>query len=107
MNYKKLIPKIDKSKMPKHIAIIMDGNGRWAKLHNTKRINGHKKGVETVRRIVETSVEIGLEYLTVYAFSTENWKRSKPEVNYLLKLIKDSLVKEIDELIKIMSVLGF
>jgi len=100
MNYKKLIPKIDKSKMPKHIAIIMDGNGRWAKLHNTKRINGHKKGVETVRRIVETSVEIGLEYLTVYAFSTENWKRSKPEVNYLLKLIIDSLVKEIDELIK-------
>lgn len=98
MSYKDLIPLIDKTKMPKHIAIIMDGNGRWAKLHNTKRVNGHKKGVETVRNIVETSVEIGLEYLTVYAFSTENWGRSKTEVSYLLKLIMDSLVKEIDEL---------
>jgi len=84
--------------MPEHIAIIMDGNGRWAELNNTKRLNGHKKGVEIVRNIVETSVEIGLKYLTIYAFSTENWRRSKTEVNYLLKLIMDSLVKEIDDL---------
>ncbi|KQC08047.1 MAG: UDP pyrophosphate synthase [Candidatus Cloacimonas sp. SDB] len=100
MEYKELIKQLDKKRMPQHIAIIMDGNGRWAELHNTKRINGHKKGVETVREIVETSVEIDLKYLTIYAFSTENWRRSKDEVNYLLKLIMDSLVKEIDELKK-------
>jgi len=96
--YHELIKQIDTKKMPKHIAIIMDGNGRWADKHNTKRINGHKEGVKTVRKIVETAVEAGLEYLTVYAFSTENWRRSKHEVNYLLKLIMDSLVKEIDDL---------
>ncbi len=100
MNYKKLINKLDKSKMPRHIAIIMDGNGRWAEKHKTKRINGHKEGVKAVRRIVETAVEAGVEYLTIYAFSTENWGRSKTEVSFLLKLIMDSLVKEIDELIK-------
>jgi undecaprenyl diphosphate synthase len=100
MSYKDLIKKLDKDKMPKHIAIIMDGNGRWAAKHNTKRLNGHKKGVETVRNIVETGVEIGLEYLTVYAFSTENWRRSNNEVNYLLKLIMNSLLNEIDELKK-------
>ncbi|MBC8414810.1 MAG: isoprenyl transferase [Candidatus Cloacimonetes bacterium] len=100
MNYKELITKLDKSNMPRHIAIIMDGNGRWAKKHKTKRINGHKEGVKAVRRIVETAVEAGAEYLTIYAFSTENWRRSKTEVSYLLKLIMDSLVKEIDELIK-------
>lgn len=100
MNYKEMIAKLDKSKMPRHIAIIMDGNGRWAKKHKTKRINGHKEGVKAVRRIVETAVEAGAEYLTIYAFSTENWRRSKTEVSYLLKLIMDSLVKEINELIK-------
>ncbi len=100
MDYKELINKLDKERMPKHVAIIMDGNGRWADENNTKRVNGHKEGVKAVRRIVETAVEAGLEYLTVYAFSTENWRRSKQEVNYLLKLIMDSLVKEIDDLIK-------
>lgn len=99
-DYKKLIKQLDKERMPKHIAIIMDGNGRWAERHNKKKINGHKEGVKTVRQIVETSVEAGLEYLTVYAFSTENWRRSKQEVNYLLKLIMDSLIKEIDDLIE-------
>ncbi len=100
MNYKELIAKLDKSQMPRHIAVIMDGNGRWAKLHKTKRVFGHRKGVEAVRRIVETAVEAKLEYLTIYAFSTENWTRSKAEVNYLLKLIMDSLINEINELIK-------
>ncbi len=76
----------------------MDGNGRWAKENDTKKINGHRAGVKTVRNIVETAVEIGLKYLTVYAFSTENWRRSNKEVSYLLKLIMDSLVKEIDDL---------
>jgi undecaprenyl diphosphate synthase len=100
MNYKELIPVLNKEKMPQHIAIILDGNGRWAKLHDTKRVNGHREGVKAVRRIVEVAGEIGLEYLTLYAFSTENWGRSKTEVSYLLKLIMDSLIKEIDELIK-------
>lgn len=86
--------------MPRHIAIILDGNGRWAAKHKTKRVNGHREGVKAVRRIVEIAGEVGLEYLTLYAFSTENWGRSKTEVSYLLKLIMDSLIKEIDELIK-------
>ena len=107
MSYKELIKNIDFNRMPKHIAIIMDGNGRWAKQHNQKRVFGHKKGVETVRQIVEASGEIGLDYLTIYAFSTENWRRSKDEVNYLLKLILDSLLKEIDELIKNNVVIRF
>lgn len=98
--YKKLISQIDKEQMPEHIAIIMDGNGRWAEKNSKNRIKGHKEGVKAVRRIVETAVEIDLNYLTVYAFSTENWRRSKHEVNYLLKLIMNSLIDEIDELTK-------
>jgi len=98
MNYKELIPQIDIEKMPRHIAIIMDGNGRWANMHKLKRVNGHKAGVKVVKEIVETAREIGLKYLTVYAFSTENWGRSDYEVNYLLKLILDSLIGEIEEL---------
>ena len=86
--------------LPKHIAIIMDGNGRWAKMRNQKRIIGHKAGVDALRKVVEIAGDINLEYLTVYAFSTENWGRSKTEVNYLLKLIMDSLNKEIEELRK-------
>ena len=107
MSYKELIAKLDKEKMPQHIAIIMDGNGRWARRHKTKRINGHREGVKSVRDIVEISVEIGLQYLTIYAFSTENWRRSKTEVNYLLKLIMDSLVREINELNKNNVVIRF
>ena len=99
VNYKELIPQINKKRMPRHIAIIMDGNGRWAVKHHKKRVNGHKAGVKVVRQIVETAREIGLEYLTVFAFSTENWGRSKQEVNYLLKLILDSLINEIDDLV--------
>ena len=92
--------KVIAEKMPRHVAIIMDGNGRWAEMHDLKRINGHKEGVNAVRRIVEIAGYINLEYLTVYAFSTENWGRSKAEVKYLLKLIMDSLNREIDELRK-------
>jgi len=99
-NYKLLIPKIDKEKMPNHVAIIMDGNGRWARKNGLKRVNGHKAGVKVVREIVETAREINLKYLTVYAFSTENWGRSRMEVNYLLKLILDSLIGEIDDLVQ-------
>ncbi len=99
-DYKSLIPLIVKDKMPAHVAIIMDGNGRWANLHKTRRVNGHKAGVKVVREIVETAREINLKYLTVFAFSTENWRRSRYEVNYLLKLILDSLINEIDDLVK-------
>lgn len=86
--------------IPSHIAIIMDGNGRWAKQHGLPRAAGHKKGVETVRDIVKLSVELGIKYLTLYTFSTENWKRPKEEVSILMKLIIKSLKKEVDELHK-------
>ncbi len=99
-DYKAMIARIDKDKMPRHIAIIMDGNGRWASKHNFPRVNGHKAGVRVVREIVETAREAGLDYLTVFAFSTENWGRSRYEVDYLLKLILDSLIGEIDDLVK-------
>ena len=84
--------------IPCHVAVIMDGNGRWAKKKGAGRLFGHKNGAESVRAIVETSVEIGIKYLTVYAFSTENWSRPTDEVNGLLKLILDSLINEIEEL---------
>lgn len=99
-NLNELISKLDTEKMPRHIAIIMDGNGRWAKQHKLKRVQGHRAGVKALHNVVEVCGDIDLEYLTVYAFSTENWGRSKTEVSYLLKLIMDSLIKEIDELIE-------
>lgn len=99
-DYKELITQIEAAKMPKHIGIIMDGNGRWARRHNTTRLNGHKQGANAVREVVEASVEIGLSYLTIYAFSTENWRRPQVEVHGLLRLIMDTLLKEIDELSK-------
>lgn len=86
--------------IPNHIAIIMDGNGRWAKNKNLPRSAGHKKGVETVRDIVKTSTELGIKYLTLYTFSTENWKRPKDEVSILMTLMIRSLKKEINELHK-------
>lgn len=84
--------------MPKHIAIIMDGNGRWAKERNLPRTMGHRAGVETIRRIVKECNRLGVKYLTLYAFSTENWKRPKDEVNALMKLLLEYLRKEVDEL---------
>ena len=76
--------KLIKEKLPKHVAVIMDGNGRWAKKKNKKRVFGHKNGVHSVREIVEASGELGVEYLTLYAFSTENWQRPKSEVDALI-----------------------
>ncbi|MEG8945947.1 isoprenyl transferase [Rosettibacter firmus] len=89
-----------KGNIPNHIAIIMDGNGRWAKKRNLPRVAGHKRGVETVRLIVESCVALGVKVLTLYTFSTENWKRPKEEVSTLMKLIVRSLKKETDELNK-------
>ncbi|MGL5150016.1 MAG: isoprenyl transferase [Clostridium sp.] len=90
--------KIDMDRIPEHIAIIMDGNGRWAKEKMLPRTMGHKAGVETIRRVIEESVNIGVKYLTLYAFSTENWKRPVDEVNALMKLLVEFLNKEIDSL---------
>lgn len=89
---------IDKNNIPKHIAIIMDGNGRWAKKRFLPRTFGHKAGVETIREIVKECSSIGVEYLTLYAFSTENWKRPKDEVSALMNLLVQYLKKEIKEL---------
>jgi len=84
--------------IPKHIAIIMDGNGRWAKKRKLPRARGHQKGIVTVREIVEACVNLGVGYLTLYTFSTENWKRPKNEVSTLMRLIVKSLRNETDEL---------
>lgn len=84
--------------IPTHIAIIMDGNGRWARMRGLPRAAGHKQGVETVREIVKACVELGVKYLTLYTFSTENWKRPKEEISTLMRLIVKSLRNEINEL---------
>jgi undecaprenyl diphosphate synthase len=86
--------KIDKSRLPKHIAIIMDGNGRWAKERGYDRIFGHQNGVTSVREVTEAAAEIGIQYLTLYAFSTENWGRPQHEVNALMELLIDTIEKE-------------
>ncbi len=95
-----LSEQINKDKLPKHIAVIMDGNGRWAKERSRPRVFGHKNGVKAVREISEAAAEIGIEYLTLYAFSTENWKRPKIEVEALMHLLVDTLTKEVATLQK-------
>lgn len=84
--------------LPRHVAIIMDGNGRWAKKHSIKIALGHRKGVETLRDIIRESSDLGIEVLTLYAFSTENWSRSPEEVAALMSLLLEFFVSEIDEL---------
>jgi len=89
---------LDTTKLPAHVAIIMDGNGRWAKKRLLNRINGHEKGSDTVRNVVRTCREIGISYLTLYAFSTENWQRPKTEVEALMTLLKNFLHSEQKEM---------
>ena len=84
--------------VPRHIAIIMDGNGRWARGKGLERLNGHERGAEAVRDCVKGCRELGVEYLTLYAFSTENWKRPKAEVMGLMKLLERFITKEVPEL---------
>jgi undecaprenyl diphosphate synthase len=98
LNYKKLLPEVDLQKLPAHIGLIMDGNGRWAAKRHRPRIDGHRAGARAVRKVVELATEIKLGYLTIYAFSTENWNRPADEVQALLKLLKDYLIKELAEL---------
>jgi undecaprenyl diphosphate synthase len=87
-------------KLPSHIAVIMDGNGRWAKLHGKPRVFGHKNGVIAVREITEAAAELGVSYLTLYAFSTENWSRPLLEVNALMALLVETVKKELNTLHK-------
>lgn len=89
---------IDKKRLPRHIAIIMDGNGRWARSRGNRRTDGHIVGVESVRAAIETAAELGIGYLTLYAFSTENWNRPREEVDMLLNLIVSVLADETERL---------
>ncbi len=90
----------DKGNIPEHVAIIMDGNGRWAKAQGFPRVVGHREGIKTVRKIVETAANLGVKYLTLYTFSTENWNRPETEVSTLMQLIVKSLKDETDDLNK-------
>jgi undecaprenyl diphosphate synthase len=94
------ISDIDKTKLPKHVAIIMDGNGRWAKQKGKQRIFGHRQGVIAVREVTEAAAELGIKYLTLYAFSTENWNRPKTEVDALMELLVSTIHKEVKTLNK-------
>jgi len=100
MAEKSLKDRIDRKKLPVHVAIIMDGNGRWAKKQGFLRTLGHERGVDSVRNTVEAAAEIGIGYLTLYAFSTENWNRPKYEIDALMQILVKSLHKEMDTLMK-------
>lgn len=89
-----LLTEIKSAQIPAHIAIIMDGNGRWAKQRNLPRTSGHKEGLEVAKKIVKAAKEVGVKYVTLYTFSTENWKRTQDEVGYLMGLIKNHLRAE-------------
>ena len=95
-----LLRVIDFARLPRHVAIIMDGNGRWARQRNKNRVEGHRAGIDAVRDTVETAARLGLEVLTLYAFSIENWKRPETEVSVLMGLLKHYLRSELDTLLK-------
>ena len=90
----------NENRIPVHVSIIMDGNGRWAREQGHERIFGHKKGVETVRAVAEAAAEAGVKYLSLYAFSEENWGRPKEEVDFLMHLMRDSIASEVEMLMK-------
>ncbi len=87
---------IDMNNLPLHVAITMDGNGRWATLRNHPRTFGHEEGLRTVKRIVKAASDLGIKYMTLYAFSTENWKRAESEVGFLMNLIHNHIIKELN-----------
>ncbi len=95
-----LIEKIDKERLPQHVAIIMDGNGRWAKAQGKDRSFGHQEGVVSVRKVVEAARKIGLKYITLYTFSTENWNRPEEEVKALMSLLVAAIHRETPDLMK-------
>ncbi len=94
-----LVKQLDFSRLPRHVAVIMDGNGRWAKKRKRPRVEGHRAGAKSVREIIETCARLGIEFLTLYAFSKENWKRPKREVATLWRLLKEYLEKEDKDLV--------
>lgn len=108
LDEKDLMSRLDLSRLPRHVAIIMDGNGRWAKKRGMPRAFGHRAGMGSLKEMVKLSSQLGLEVLTVYAFSTENWKRPKDEVKILMDLLVEYMHKEIDELcsnnVKVMAI---
>jgi len=95
-----LLEKIDPQRLPRNIAVIMDGNGRWAGSRNLSRIEGHKAGAKSVKEITETSVRLGIQHLTLYAFSAENWSRPKSEVNELMRLLRQYIQDDLSTLMK-------
>jgi undecaprenyl diphosphate synthase len=95
-----LLAQIDLDRLPQHVAVIMDGNGRWAKRRRLPRIAGHRAGIRAVRQVVEACARLGVPYLTLYAFSVENWKRPHTEIKLLMGLLREYLKKELDELNK-------
>ena len=95
-----LLDKIDTKRLPQHVAIIMDGNGRWAKARGEERYVGHQEGVVSVRKVVEAASDLGIRYLTMYTFSTENWNRPKEEVDALMTLMVAAIKKETPDLMK-------
>lgn len=95
----RLLASIDQTRLPRHVAIIMDGNGRWAKQRGKPRIFGHRAGAESVRSMIDTCARLGIEAVTLYAFSTENWKRPKDEVSGLMSMLKHYLRKELKEVL--------
>jgi undecaprenyl diphosphate synthase len=95
-----LLRQIDPERLPRHVAVIMDGNGRWANRRAKPRVSGHRAGAESVRETIETSARLGGRYLTLYAFSTENWKRPRLEVDTLMRLLRQYLNQEIDTLMR-------
>ena len=94
----RLLQGIDPARLPRHIAIIMDGNGRWARARSLPRVAGHRAGIASVRDVVETAARLGIQVLTLYAFSVENWKRPRSEVNTLMDLLKEFLNRELETL---------
>jgi undecaprenyl diphosphate synthase len=97
---RQLLDQIDPARLPRHVAFIMDGNGRWAKARKLPRVEGHRAGIRAVRETVETCARLGIEAVTLYAFSTENWKRPRLEVSTLMSLLKEYLNRELKTFIK-------
>ncbi len=95
-----ILREIDPDRLPAHVAVIMDGNGRWAQQRRLPRVAGHRAGIDSVREIVETSARLGLDVLTLYAFSQENWKRPRAEIRTLMSLLKEYLARELRSLIR-------
>ncbi len=95
-----MTPELDRTRLPRHVAIIMDGNGRWAEQRGLSRLHGHRVGKDSVRAVVESARELGIQYLSLFAFSTENWNRPPKEVDGLMQLLRRYLASELDKMMK-------